>query len=526
MANIVEALKASLTALERQERDEWAELMDRAVEYSDGEMLRDTQELLRVQYKESNSAAIDGERIQPVPIPLLKKFVDDTATAYTQGVVRKLVHRETGEQDARGEELTKQLEDCLGEVEFDSMRETLDRRVTTLRSCCEFMQIENGELDPVLFNPQHVLPIRDPDKPINLANQKSYMGFVLDTQQRLRNNKKVYAVVTPSQSFQFEAESIDKFETNNIIDGSNRKNPLRWPMQVVDAQGRPTNKVVDQPVMLLNVWHRTKPMGELIPMAEPVGLNVARQLNVSWSSVLDVLRFQPGAIPVWKVSEVNRAPAKAPTGVRFPAVVLGGGLEDVTYSQPGNDYQGLVYCLTSLAQTLALTLQLSPGDFSLEQRAAMSGFAKLVEKLPQLGARKRKTRHYARMEQRTWPALGATLIWLGKLPEEARNYKLITTFEDIKIPRSVDERIAEEKHDIEHGFRSAAEMLAERDGISIDDAEARIEENLAKKPAAPQPQGGGLFGGGRFAAAVRGNPQQGKRDEQRQQQAPESDQEE
>lgn len=476
--------------------------LDVAIEYSEGDMLNDVRDLLLQRYPHTQSSSDARQHIAPLCVPLFQRYLDESATAYTQGVRRTVVD-DAGEVN---EDLTKQFNDALAEVGYDQMLATLDRRVVGLKSAAVFYQTERGQLDPIIFGPQDVYPLADPMRGgiFNRANPLSYAGFTLDT-----SNDHVVASSGAVLNKTFAFVSTDEIviykgkgplEHQNTL--SRTKNPYTWPLPVIDGNGRPTGTVAEQRISPLVIWHGHRPDADLLPLHTPSMLTANRELNVLWSVLFDVIRFQGGATPVIEKMNPGAAEAFRVMGVRHPAIVRGGGAEGVTYASAPNNYTGLVSALQAFNRLMALAHRMSPGDFSVEQSQAQSGFAKLVENLPKIDGRKQRIKWYSIIERRSFPVVASILLWLRKVPESIKQHRLAIEYDNIEIPRSADERIREEEHDFKHGIRTPAQVLSGRAGIPVEEAQERVRENRSSMPARSILDAGGRPPPGAFAATV------------------------
>lgn len=192
------------------------------------------------------------------------------------------------------------------------------------------------------------------------------------------------------------------------------------------------------------------------------------------------------------INQMDKQNAVVLHGARFP-IKLGPG-ETAQYINSAVNYEQLVSVLIEFQQVCAVALRMSPNDFSLDQQAAMSGFAKLVDSLPKLEARHSRIRRLSRMESEyLWPVLGAILVWQGKVGKEAHTMRMLTDFPEMAFPMSPDEEAKKMETDFLHNLDTPANVLSRRQGISVEDAKAAILENAAinaeLKAGAPKAEG-------------------------------------
>jgi hypothetical protein len=251
------------------------------------------------------------------------------------------------------------------------------------------------------------------------------------------------------------------------------QNPFRWE-QSVDV-GTVTRTAV-LPGRMVTFWHSRLPLGELLIESDPDIALANRELNIAWSVLFDTMRFQGYATPVKKVINPADPKAKQRHGARFPVVI--DIAESFEYAVANVAYGEQVKLLETFAKTLAAAKRQSPNDFSMEQQAAMSGFAKVVDSMPKLEAREERLRRLSYMEQfEAYPRNRAILIQNGKLDATAMNYKLRVKFSDVSFPLSMDEETKKLESDIKYNLTTPAQVLAKRQGISEADAVEVIKKN-------------------------------------------------
>lgn len=466
-----------------------AAAMDRSIDYAKGDMLDDVEAMLSDRASETQHIAGHGQRIQPVPVPLVEYYLDEVANLYSIGVERDLVN-DAGEVD---EEQTKRYRDALEEVSFDETMEQVERLAELTGQSAVWPQESLDDLDVSVVYPHHVYPLPPTAGHYNAANQDSYMGYVFETRVYERSpdgnsvQSKTFVLALPEEITVYEAK---KWDATDPIVVNTYANPYRWG---------------DNPLQMLQLWHRTKPADRLLTLHEPSIVSAAREVNFQWSLLMDVMRLQGGATPVEQVKNAQQVEQHRVIGMRFPFLGTAGVGEDMHYANAANDYAGLVATIQTYVKTVGLLHSMSPGDFSTEARQAQSGFAKLIENLPKIRKRQKRKRRYAANERRLYPRIAAILIRQGRLNASAQRLKLRVKFADESVPESVDEMTRREEHEFKHGLSSPVRVLSEREGISIEEAEEKIAANKRRSQPQPDDQNGPPMpqrGGGALARIV------------------------
>jgi len=464
-----QALESKLSFAKKQENEALVADLDVAAQYADGDMLADVETAL----EELHRAAQEGtapEGIQATIIPLVERFLDETANAYAAGgVVRKLV----GEDGVENEEESQKLTDHLSRIGFDQTRNTQERYAILLKSSGVVYQAnaENDALDPVVFLPQDINPIlpKDPEfseRVFNPTDTAAYQGFVL----KMRIGADADSVGRKRDRFVFmNAEEVVHFVGRDSVH--------------VDSEVARTDNPYG--VLTLSIWHTKKPVRKLIPMVVPSIFIANRALNVAWSLMLDVVRFQGGATMIKSIDNPEEAGARVAVGVRTPMVV--GSQENAGYFNAGNDYTGIAAFLQTFARFIAMANRLSPNEFSLDATQAASGFAKQIDNLPKTEGRVERIEWFSIMEERDFEIYGPILRQIGVLGEASKGLRLRVEFPDPVIVRSVDEEIKEAEFRIKTGLDSVLRMLMREHGISEEEAEEMLEKNKASM-AQPQQQ--------------------------------------
>jgi NACalpha-BTF3-like transcription factor len=141
--------------------------------------------------------------------------------------------------------------------------------------------------------------------------------------------------------------------------------------------------------------------------------------------------------------------------------------------------------ISKYVRLIAVCKRLSPNDFASDGIAPASGFAKLIDSLPKIEARKERIARLKAIEEHSaWPVNCAILVWAGVLPESAKTMKLRVQFSEIEMPKSESERSQANTTDVQLGITSPIQLIMERYGLSEEAATEAYEKN---KGFIPQP---------------------------------------
>lgn len=460
------ALRAQAERGDARRDEEWAQ----SVEFLSGDQRKHTEAELKRRYP-ARQAQAKGECIHALSIDLASRYVNEAADIYNHQVGRTLVDESGNEQ----EKPTKQLNAALADVGFDELMHLLERRVCMLDSAVLWPGVKRGELVGQVITPNLIHPVQPVDNlDVDGGDQCDYLGHVVELAKIGKTGEeKQWVFVTPAAHYYYKSSTWSE-----VGDYQVRPNAaLTWEQkqETDDHKG----SVAELPLQLLTFWHNERPTGTLLPITDSIAkLNL--EVNVQWSVIMDTMMHQGFGLPVLSLLDAAKVPQSISAGPIF-ALALEAG-ETATSLTHANDYAGMVNALMSLSQLEMMCRELNPNDFALQRAAPASGFAKLIDSLPKLRARAERVQRYMRMEsQLLWPRLCACLVYLGKLDAGARKLKMRVKFGNIEIPYSTDEQQKRDDWDISHGLTTAAEILAKRRGITVDEAEKIIEENKAKK---------------------------------------------
>lgn len=435
---------------------------DTAVDYLERRMMGDIERELRATYNASMSGD-RREQMKAVAVGLVERFIAETATLYNRPVERVLFGA-GGEKD---EEATERLADALRFIGYDLAMQQIERYEALLGSCGWWAQIKRERVRVVPVLPQRIVPL----PPVDLAgfdplDQEDYEAWEV----RLGEDRRAL----------IGEQEIETYERGLSVSSGSASTASphgfsRAPFAVISAT--PSSDFVIP--------------GNDVPIVRAV-----RDVCTYLSSLFDTVRFQGYAIPILTLIDKATAPTNRPIGVRFPLALNAG--ESATFATPNVPYRDLVETLQAFVSMQAIAQRSSPSEFALSgEGSPQSGFAKLIASLPKIEKRAERAERFRMIEeQRLWPILAEGLVKTGAIPASDAALRLAVTYGKLDVPESADERVRLEEHEIKHGLASAAEILARRRGISLEEAEQIVEANLeTNKANAPEPKPSG-FGGG------------------------------
>ena len=410
-----------------------------------------------------------GEQIQPFILPIADRYVAEAANAYNQPVTRELID-EDGEVDKETTEALKGLTEGL-----DEKLHQIERYTVAQDAQPGFVQPRRGKLDVQPAPLHQVYPVLPHDaSKVNRADQNDYLGHVVEV-DRIEGEKRKWVFATPAAHYLYESDQWHKADNVEII-----KNEMEWPQQ---DEGDKEN-VESHPLQTLVWWHRYIPMNKLLPVSDVPVAALNLEINVQLSCLLDTIRKQGFSQVYANVMDKANPPASVAFGTGF-MLALDVGEEIGALTLP-NDYGGMIQFYEFLVQLFAILLRQSPNDFAIGGTSPASGFAKMVDSLPKIEARTDRIRRLTTIEEEIlWPRIGAVGRYLDKLPSGVEKLRMRARFADVDFPMQIDETIKEDEHRIKHGWTTDAKLYAERNGVSLEEAEKLVEENLSKTK--PQP---------------------------------------
>lgn len=469
-----------LEVLRRQkERDGATNRKDEAWKLSD-DMLEDnqyerTRHELQKRYKDRQNLA-NGERIEAFCVPLTRRYADEAANVYRKEVNRELVDENGNTND----EATAALQSLLSDGGIGERLHAMERRLVVQDASTLHLQAKRGLIDAQPTPLHQVHPVMPLDaRRLSPSEQSDYQGFVVEL-DRIDNTTRNWVFMTPAANYYYEAD--DWSEAKNVMVDGNEG--YVWPQSEITDDGMATEG--ELPLQMLTWWHRNFPIGRLMPVSDCPIARINLELNVQLSCLLDTVRKQGFSQTVLNLMNPKDRPEKMPSGTGFAWVI---GAEDTASSLTfQNDYGGLVGFLQFLVKYFAILERLSPNDFAIEGQTAASGFAKLVDSLPKIEAHNDAVVRFKRIEEKIlWPRIGAIGIHLDAFDESVKVLRMRSTFSGLDLPREIAEVIQDEEYQLKHGFTTEAELLAKRDGISLEEAQAKIEENKSSGRTEPEP---------------------------------------
>ena len=468
-----ESIRESLRRAKKEKRLGMRDTFDAAIDYLEDRMYDDTRQKLYETFEESMKIQGRNQEIQPVMVPLLQRYVHEHATLYSKPPRRTLVSKDSREPN---DELTKAYNDAMDEAGLNESLHYIEQIRVLLKSCGIWCQKKRNRLRFVPTMPQYLYPMLGSATEENLhidpTDQHDYDGFAVelfaDAEDVFSSSQRRFAVVGKEATVWYQGGDVDEF--NNEI--GRWENPYRWP--VMDESGN----IADRPLNTLVITHLQK-SSELLPDHDCIILEANRNANVYLSSVFDTMRFQGWSVP-WVAGMDADKMAQMPHGVRFPRILNAG--ESMGYASAGISFGDLVGSIMDFIRLTAVMLRDSPNDYNISETArAASGFAKMIDALPKMQARsERKERARRSEEEDLYPVIASILETIDPKFRALRDHYLVVEYQDIEFPETVGERNQREEHDIKYGFKTRAQILADRTGMSEEEAQSRVEENLAQ----------------------------------------------
>lgn len=488
-------LRQALKGLKREGRSRMKQQFQRAVKYLKGDQLDDTLSLLYERFP-STQVGDTGQRIAPVTIGLTERYAKEAATLYNQPVHR-VITDENGEPD---KEATKLVNEEYKRSRWDEIMHANDRYVVTLKTCCVLHEAKRGALRPRITFPHDVYPVC-PMNPefVSADDPDDYEAFVVELfwahEDMTKVQPRTYLWHSPDKYVFFQGNEPD--EVQRVL--STWDNPYRFYQTTEEIDPSTGNRKVmkDQliPGRMLTFWNTEMPVGELIIDTDVDIVEANRELNIAWSMIFDLIRWQGGAVPVLKTSKADNK-SRRKYGVRFPLML---NLEDAfDMVNAAVDYTGQVESLKTFSRLLALAKSMSPNDFATEGIAPASGFAKLVDSLPKIQSREdRIMRNRYLEEEVAWPRNAAIMVQQGIAPEALLRMKMQVFFSDLEFPQTEDEKTKEADRNTKYNQSNPVEMLMQRHGLTEEAAIEKLEKNAqfnAQYLKAPQTQAAPALG--------------------------------
>jgi hypothetical protein len=463
-------IKKTLIAAKKQGRELTESDFELSIAYLDNKQRDDIVSQLQTRYKQTQAAG-QGQRIEPVTLPITSRYASEASSIYSKTVKRRLIRKS---DDTEDEEASSVYNDCIEESGNDEKMHRVEQVNETIETCCVWYQVKGGKLHPVVTYPHHVYPIAPLDPSfMDPANFEDYDSFIIAINWTVEDasnaSPQTFARISKSGVQYYEAR--DPYTPDKFV--SDYDNPFKWP-QVIDKDGGFGEEQL-LPLQMLTFWHKHVPVNELIPDVDPDIVFFNRELNIQVSVLLDTLRVQGWSQLFLNLQNPDVPPSRFSWGSRF-AMGLGPG-ESASFLSAPNSYTDMMNSLKEVVKLEALAHRMSPTDFTVDGPSPASGFAKLVDSLPKLESRRDKARRYKYMEEQVaYPRIASILEYLGKL-KNPTDYYLRVEFEDIEFPKSVGEIVQQKEFEFKYGIDSPARMLSKKLDISTEEARELIAEN-------------------------------------------------
>lgn len=474
------AIRELLTAAKRQAQSRHEEEVSLALDYINGRQVDDVRSELQRRYPRTQAGSA-GQEIAPFVVPIAERFVSEQANAYNHGVLRKVVLAD-GTSDETSKRLTDEYNRHLGECDFNSRMHLLDGYLCVLKRAGLWWQVKRGKLRPLVVTPDNIFPVADPnDITADASDPDDYLGWIIRLQRAAHadgalSEPHAFALSLPAQLVYYTTGDGDAY---GVAGGTaTYANPFSW-QQLIDTPDM-RGEVRDLPLQMFTMWSKNAAGTDVIEDADSDIVIANREINVALSMMLDTISHQGWAVPILKLLNPGAAPKSMAWGSRFPVPLqTGESMELVNASTP---YQEIVGALSEVVKLLAISHRMSPSDFSTNGVSAESGFAKLVDSLPKIEARReRVARLKSQEEQTVWPRVASILRYLGRGDfgtVDLSKFKAQVEFDGLDFPETAQEQAAREEHDLKHNLTTRAKILAKRKCISLDEATAELEENL------------------------------------------------
>jgi len=459
------SFEADVKRIKANDRVAMRDEVDLSLRYFNKQQIADVENELMLRFP-ATQAGGSGQDIAPVCVPITPRFVAEQATLYNHQPQRWL-SLEDGEQNDSTKELTQQLARVYGDaIGFDEVMHRWEQLVVLLGVCCLWPQIHKGKDGklkprPSIVLPHHLYPVpKDESKAleVDIADPDDYEGFVVETmvdQESVSSAKgAVYTYLADNEMVMYKGYGPEKPST---------------------ILGRAPQPLGMQPLVF---WHRSLAVDQLLCVEDAVVARANRELNICWSVLMDTLRIQGWATPVKKLVNPGDAKARQVHGARFPVVL--NIAEDYYFENSNAPFTEIMMVLRELVKQLAICERENPEDFSVEGAAAVSGFSKAVSSLPKITAREERAARARAVEQGPlWLRMRESLIKCGLMPEDVRKLKLNVQYRDIEFPQTPEEEAKGLETKFKYGLSSPAKELAHRRGITLEAAQAEIDENKA-----------------------------------------------
>lgn len=476
-----------------------------AIDYWQGRMFSDTHSLLRRRYPQTQSGG-SGQWIEPVPIPLIEKYVGEAANAYNKPVKRELEYLD-GRKDDETAKQTDKLHGWLSDSGYQETMHQNEQLGSIIRCTAIDYGAKRGLVKAPVISPHLLTPIPPVDDshfcPTDSEDYLAHVVSLSGNQSIASADQQVYKLITRAYAQTYMGK--DPFSIAAPLDKWD--NPYTWE-QTIDSEDM-RGKTGTFPLFTITYWHWRPAYGELLIRTDPDIVQINRELNVLWSVLMDTIRIQGFGQMVAQLVNKNEAPAMKAIGSRFCFVV--GNTESISFASAPANYTQWVEVLKAVPQVMAIAKRHSPNDYA-EGASPQSGFAKLVDSLPKIEAREEKIPRLQLQEENVaWPRLASIGMWVGRLDESVKKMRMKAQFADVEFPQNAQEETAREQHDIDNNLTSAVEILMKRHGITEEQAIERLEKNREHNKAKVQAQVPGELGQNGQAAV----PQEQQDDDKR-----------
>ena len=461
-----------------------------ALKYLDADMAPDVRSALQARYPRRQTGSPVGQKIHPVVIPMVQRFADDQANAYTKPVSYELTDADGNTNDAT-ENATAIYQRAVEDASYQERRQELHRRMIICRAYGVWDQWAHDTLRAELFAPYEIAAIKDGRL---ASDQRDYGAFSFDLGECDDGHE--YALNEKGEVTFYKGGSAES------------------PTEVTDVEQHEYKDAKGEPLNMASIWSHRAPVDSLAPRAPSGVVHANHEINVALSLIIDIMRWQGYGQVVLSVTDTALQRVRRQWGPSTPLTLSAALQESASMLQATTSFAEMIGILEFIAATVGWAERMAPSEMNLKGDGASvsSGFSKLVESIPKMEAREGQLTRLTIMEERVaGPRNISMLVVHGDMPEAALSYRVKVKFGGIRFPETQDERAKRYETDLDHGFVDEADLLMEREHISRNEAEERIAKNKASRPApTPAPTQGGSFApgvlGGLAALSARQKP--------------------
>jgi hypothetical protein len=353
----IELVKRAQTQVRAANHSALRRELDLRLSYYEGDQLDDLQKTISDRYKITSPEVCKFSEIYN----LTREVIDARAKAYWRAPTRNLL-------TALGEEVSpaqqKVWDDLVKAGELDAKGKMIDRYTLLWNSCIVWPRYrELGSRKWIkweLFGPQSLWVVQDHDNPDELAASEAVVILLAARTETMEAEKSRFALWTQTDYGEFVGTIEGGFPQ---FDG--------W----VPGRDPKPHKLSRIP---LTVYYSTIPMGELWPTKGNELILANRAINFKKTDLAYLMAMQShGQLVVYTDNDKTEV-AVGPDVVIKVDPVDGGRAE---YIQPGAELEAVRKIIEWTLKSAASNENLSPNRLNTDERAALSGVAKLIDEI-------------------------------------------------------------------------------------------------------------------------------------------------